>query len=233
MNTILILHGWGSCAKRWENVKGLLEVQGYKVFVPDLPGFGQEPPPATAWSIDDYVEWVKKFSEKNNFSQFYLLGHSFGGGLAAKYASKYPENIVKLFLVASAIVRRKTFKKELFKKLAKILNKFSVLPYYNLFRRAFYKIVLKSDYLSVENAIMRETYLRVISEDLLSCLSGISAPSIIIWGKKDEDTPLKDAYLIKEKIPGSRLEVLDNIGHDINSKAPEILAEKIIKFIND
>ncbi|MDO8559230.1 MAG: alpha/beta hydrolase [bacterium] len=231
MDTILILHGWGSCAKNWANVKELLENKGLKVFVPDLPGFGENPPPDRPWSIDDYVEWVRDFCEKNNLSNFFLAGHSFGGGIAAKYASRYTENIEKLFLVASAIVRRKTFKKEAFKRLAKILNKFSALPYYDLFRRAFYKIVVKSDYLSAKNANMRETYLKVIGEDLSSCLSNISTPTIIIWGEKDEDTLLKDAYLIKEKISGAVLETISGIGHSPHLESPEILAEKIIKFI--
>ena len=43
MEKILILHGWGSCAKNWEQVKELLEKKEYKVFIPDLPGFGNNP----------------------------------------------------------------------------------------------------------------------------------------------------------------------------------------------
>lgn len=230
MPNILILHGWGSCAKNWENVKGLLVARGFKVFVPDLPGFGQEPPPGTPWNIDDYVEWVKNFANQNDLGRFVLFGHSVGGGIAAKYASKYPENIGRLILAASAIIRRKTFKKEVFRKIAKIFNKFSVLPFYNLFRKVFYKIIVKSDYLSTRGVIMQETYLKIIGEDLSSCLSNISVPTAIIWGEKDDDTPIADAFFINKEIKDSKLEILPGIGHRIRLEAPELLVEKIIKY---
>src|SRR3989338_4498714 len=147
MNTILILHGWGSCAKNWDRVRELLEKEGIKVFVPDLPGFGENPPPAKPWSIDDYVDWTRDYCRKNNLSQFFLLGHSFGGEVAIKYAIKYPQNIERLFLVAASYLRRKTSKIILLSIAAKIFKIFSFLPFYSLARRAFYKFVVrKSDY---------------------------------------------------------------------------------------
>lgn len=232
MNTVLILHGWGSCAKNWSRVKDILENQGLKVYVPDLPGFGENPAPSQPWTIDDYVDWVRNFCEKNNLSQFFLLGHSFGGSVAIKFSLKYPEKIKKMFLVASAGIRRKTIKKEIFKKIANFLKKFSFLPLYSLLRKIFYKVIIrKSDYLYTQDT-MKETYLRVINEDLSNHLSQISVKTIIIWGQKDKTTPLKDAYLMKEKIPGANLEIIPNIKHNPQTEAPEILAEKIIQFIH-
>ncbi|MDP2864579.1 MAG: alpha/beta hydrolase [bacterium] len=226
MNNILILHGWGSRAKNWSRVKELLENQGYKVFVPDLPGFGENSPLSRAWAIDDYVEWVSDFCEKNNLSQFFLLGHSFGGGLAIKYTLKYPEKIKKLFLVAPAIRRKKTFKKEILKKLSVFFPKLSFL------RKIFYRLLfLKSDYPYVQGGIMKETYLRVIKEDLSDNLSNISISTVIIWGEKDNVTPLKDAYLINKEIKGSKLEIIKGGRHVPNMETPEILAEKIKEFL--
>src|SRR3989338_2017308 len=116
---IIILHGWGSSSKRWERVRESLERKGCKVFVPDLPGFGENPPPLNPWSVEDYVEWVKDFSEKNNLTDFVLVGHSFGGGVAAIFAAKYPQKIEKLVLVAAAIIRRKTLRKHVYLFLSK------------------------------------------------------------------------------------------------------------------
>ncbi|CAI9763767.1 unnamed protein product [Fraxinus pennsylvanica] len=50
------------------------------------------------WFIDSFEEWRKA----KNLSNFILLGHSFGGYVAAKYALKYPEHIQHLILVGSA-----------------------------------------------------------------------------------------------------------------------------------
>ena len=231
MDNILILHGWGSRAENWSRVKELLENQGYKVFVPDLPGFGKNSPLSRAWAIDDYVEWVSEFCEKNNLSQFFLLGHSFGGAVAVKVSLKYPEKVKKMFLVASSGIRRKTIKKEIFKKIANFLKFFSFLPFYFPIRKIFYKIVIqKSDY-PYTKGMMKETYLKIVNEDISFCFFEVSVPTLIIWGEKDKITPLSDAYLMRKEIKFSQLEILNGIGHTPHLEDPELLANKIKEFL--
>ena len=131
-------------------------------------------------------------------------------------------------MVSSAAIRKKTIKKEILKKIAYFFKRFSFLPGYNYLRKILYKIFFrKSDYLLIEG-VMKETYLKVISEDLSDILSNISVPTVIIWGKKDDIFPVKDAYFINQKIKNSVLEILPNIKHNPQTEAPEILAEKII-----
>lgn len=230
--TIFILHGWGSCAENWQPVKELLENRGFKVFIPDLPGFGKTTAPSTAWSIDDYVEWIKDYCEKQNLSQFFLLGHSFGGALAVKFVLKYPEKIKKMFLLASSGIRKRSLKGKIFKKMAIFLKILSFLPFYFWIRKIFYKIFIpKSDYPYIGKEVMRETYLKVINEDISSCFSQVSVPTVIIWGDEDKVVRLKDAYFINQKIKNSDLIIIPRIGHDLKRQVPEILVEKILKFL--
>lgn len=232
MNTFLILHGWGSCAKNWSRVKELLENQGCKVLVPDFPGFGENPSPLKPWSLDDYVEWVKEFCEKNNLSQIFLLGHSFGGSLAIKFSLKYPERIKKMFLVASAGIRKKTIRKKILGRISKFFKIFSFLPFYSFIRKIFYKfIVKKSDYPYLSE-IMRETYLNIINEDLSSLLFQVTVPTIIIWSEKDDVVSLKEGQFINQNIKNSKLLIIPGANHDLERKAPEILVQKILNSIN-
>lgn len=235
MNTILILHGWGASSKSWTRVKELLGNQGYKVYVPDLPGFGSNPAPPRAWSVDNYVGWVRDFCEKQGLSRFFLLGHSFGGRLAIKFAVKYPEKLKGLILVATAgVTKRKSLRNFLFLFLTKIgtgpfslsiLNQFKPLA-----QKVIYKLAGSRDYLFAQG-LMKETMKRVIAEDLKPYLSKITITTLIIWGEKDKITPLADAYLIKKEIPNSTLEIIPQIGHRLNFDAPEILTGKILNFI--
>ena len=231
MSIILILHGWGSRAENWSQVKELLEREGYKVFAPDLPGFGKNPPLSRPWAIDDYVEWLNDFCEKNNLSQFFLLGHSFGGAISLKFSLKCPEKVKKMFLVASSGIRRKNLKKKIFKKIANFSKFFSFFPFYPLFRKIFYKIIIKkSDYPYTEG-IMKETYLKVINEDLSFLFSQVSVPTIIIWGEKDDVLPVENAYFMNQKIKNSNLIIIAGANHDLERKVPEILTEKIKEFL--
>lgn len=230
---ILILHGWGwpISSPQWVRVKELLEKSGYAVFTPDLPGFGQTPPPPGPWSLDDYAEWVKNFCEKNNLSRFFLLGHSFGGSVATKFSVKYSEKVRKLILVDSAGIRRKRLKKEIQKKVAHLLSNFSFLPFYGLIRKVAYRALFRhSDYLLTEG-VMKKTYLNVIGEDVSDIFSDISVPTLLIWGKKDNITPLRHAYFMKENIPGAKLEIIPDVRHNPHREAPELLVQKISEFI--
>lgn len=228
---ILILHGWGSKAAAWKEVADFLIKDGYRVVVPDLPGFGDNPSPEKPWGLDEYTEWVNNFARKNNLTRFYLLGHSFGGGIAIKYAILFPEKVEKLFLVAAAYARSKTLKKIFLGLISKIFKIFSFLPFYGLFRRTFYKFVIrKSDYAHAKG-IMKESYLKVINEDLSSQLSEITAPTVIIWGEKDDITPLKLAYFAKERIKNSELVIVEDGRHALELQTPRVLSEKIKNYL--
>ena len=60
---------------------------------------------------------------------------------------------------------------------------------------------------------MRATFVRVVNQDLTPYLSKIKAPSLLVYGRQDEDTPLKLAKIMEKKIPDAGLVVLENAGH--------------------
>ncbi|MBT9151487.1 MAG: Lipase 3 [candidate division WS2 bacterium] len=164
--------------------------------------------------------------------KFYILGHSFGGRIAIKFAAKYPEKIKALVLVSAVgIKQKKNLKQILLFKIASIGNKFSSCPYYSLSRKIFYKLIVgKTDYLKVSGNI-KETFKKIIDEDLSFYLSQISVPVLIIWGEKDKTTPLKDGYLMKEKIKNSKIEILKGVKHTPHLETPEVLSKKVLHFL--
>ncbi len=230
---VLVLHGWPSSSDKWHAVAELLDRQHVMMVILDLPGFGKTPEPKTAWNLNNYVEFIHEFSKKVPELQkgFYLLGHSFGGALSAKFAIKYNQNVEKLFLVSAACVRKRTFMKSVWHQVSKIAKVFSFVPYYDMLRKAFYKFIIrKSDY-PYFSGVMKETYLKVISDDLSHFLSSLRVPTIIIWGSKDNLTPLEDAKWINKKIPESKLIVIEGAGHALEIEVPKVLAEKIVESL--
>ncbi|MGH7240394.1 MAG: alpha/beta fold hydrolase, partial [Candidatus Saccharimonadales bacterium] len=202
---LLILHGWQSSSERWTAVAEILAKKDVCVIVPDLPGFGKSAKPETAWSMDDYVEWLRKFTEKVPELQntFALAGHSFGGALAAKFSIKYRQPVGQLFLISAAVRRERTLGKKLLGTVAKAGKPLAGIP---LARKAFYKfLVRRSDYLYQQD-IMKDTYLKVIADDLSYKISFLKVPVVLIWGDKDESTPVAEAEFIRKKLLHSTLE---------------------------
>lgn len=242
--SILILHGWGSSLKHWTQVKNSLENQGYKVFVPDLPGFGESPPPSKPWEIDDYVEWVKRFCEKHSqlngelIEPFFLIGHSFGGGVAVKFTAKYPKKVSGLVLISPAIVRQKKVKQYIYfvlSKIGKLIFSLPILSFLQpMVRKILYRFLGVADYYKLyirEELNMKETFKKVIREDLQKFLPQVKSRTLIIWGDKDKVTPLNDAYLINKGIPDSDLKIIPEIGHIPHFQVPEKLVEIILQFL--
>ena len=77
----------------------------------------------------------------------FLLGHSFGGRIAIKFASKYPEKIKGLILVSAAGIKDDSFKVRTTKKSAKALEGVQLLPKHNRvwqgLRKFFYRYILR------------------------------------------------------------------------------------------
>jgi pimeloyl-ACP methyl ester carboxylesterase len=78
---------------------------------------------------------------------------------------------------------------------------------------------------------MKETFKKVINQDLKIGLEKIMAPTLILWGDKDDMVPEKHAHILKEKIKNSRLIIFPGVKHALNTQIPEKLAEEILKFL--
>ena len=234
---ILILHGWGGSSDSWIEVQRALSEKGYRVIAPDFSGFGKSITPPDPWGIKEYAEIILKFAEKLRLNEFILLGHSFGGRIAIRLAAEHPEKIEKLILCDPAGIKPKPgIKTTIIFILARIGNTILspkyLVRFKNFTRNVFYSFLRKKDYVKA-NEMMREIIKKVLDEDLSSDLIEIKNKTLIIWGEKDKMVPLKYAYIFKEKISNSELEIIPRIGHSPHLETPEKLSSIILKFLAD
>ncbi|MBI4359205.1 MAG: alpha/beta hydrolase [Candidatus Nealsonbacteria bacterium] len=232
--SILILHGWGRFTGSWNPVKEELEKEGYRVFYPPLPGLDENQPLEKPWTIDDYVQWNKDYAEKNQLDRFCLVGHSFGGRIAIKFAQRYPEKLSGLILVSAAGIRNERTARRYARlaRIAQAFGKLSFLPGYQLGRKVFYRLILRqTNYVSLKNEVMKKTLGNVVEEDLTPYLAQIKTSTLILWGADDRTTPLTDARLMTARLPNCRLEIIAGVGHKPHQESPEKTAQKILDFI--
>lgn len=232
---LVILHGWGSQAERWSEVMAILEQNEVRVIAIDLPGFGYSDVPSEPWGIENYAQFTTEFLKRIKAQKFYLLGHSFGGRIVTKIAANRLSGLMGIILVNSAgVTPRNQARISIYKLATKIAKLFFSIPLLNNFkniaRKIIYKVSGSYDYY-LQNGAMKETFKKVIEEDLTPYLSSIQVPTSIIWGRHDKMTPVSDAYIINRQIKNSKLIIIENGNHSLNLQMPERLAKEIINFL--
>jgi 3-oxoadipate enol-lactonase len=79
---------------------------------------------------------------------------------------------------------------------------------------------------------VRYTDIRACTEvDLRDSITKISKPALIFAGAEDPITTVADAEIMKNRINGSRLEVIADAGHMIPREQPEAVNAAIEKFL--
>ena len=75
-----------------------------------------------------------------------------------------------------------------------------------------YKRFGSDDYQN-SSGVMRKILVRVVNENLKPILRDIKAPTLLIWGEKDEATPLYMGQIMEKEISDSGLVVFEGAGH--------------------
>lgn len=234
---ILMLHGWPANSADYAELAPILAQSGFRVIVPDLPGWGQTPPPPTAWSVSDYMRWVQAFVESLSLPPYILFGHSFGGRISIKYVLQYPYQVRGLVLCAAAGIKPNpyTVKRRLLKRTAKAGQAVFSIPGFRVLapyaRKLLYRAAGSTDYLQAEG-VMKETIVKVLDEDLSPLLAEIRHPTLLLWGSEDGATPLSDGEGMAKHIPHASLHVFEGARHNLPKQHPALVAEKVIAFAN-
>lgn len=217
-DSILLLHGWGADIKLFKNIIDLLSPY-MRVAALDMPGFGESEEPQEAWCVDDYADFVEQFCAEIGLHNPVMLGHSFGGRVIIKSVTRENAKLVppKIILTDSAGIKpRQSVISKLRTKGYKAGRAImSLKPMKKLFPDAVENMRSKrgsADYLAA-SPVMRQTLVKVVNEDLTHLLPEIKQSVLLIWGDRDDATPLSDGKLMEKLIPDSGLVTIENAGH--------------------
>lgn len=223
--TVVFLHGWGSNLEVWNQTASDC---GFPSLAIDLPGFGKSEKPTKPLSVSDYVDVIEEIIERADTKEVVLAGHSFGGQVATALAAKNPDWLSGLLLVDSASLRPK--KVPLLSRIGSLLSPVFSLPGLRSLRPFVYTLIGADE--PPEDEVMKETMRNVLREDQSEELVNITVPTQIIWGNRDEATPLTHGKLIARAIPNAELVVLDG-GHFIFLDRPVEFNDAMMSFINN
>ncbi len=229
MTKIIILHGWTYATYKWDKFMTLMSEDGIEAKLLGIPGLTEAID--RAWTLNDYVNWLKNILDQEP-RPVILLGHSNGGRIALALTVKYPEKISHLILLDSAGIYHHEWplrlKRVVFGQLARLGKKFTTSP---TLRKILHRLAGTRDY-DRASPLMRQTMINLIEVDLRPVLGQIKVPTLIIWGSKDKATPLADGRLMQRLIPQAPLEVIEDAGHSPQASHPEIVLKIIKENIN-
>ena len=233
---IVILHGWGLSGKTFFPLAETLKKQGNLVYAPDLPGFGETKMPEKPLTLSDYAHFLDEYLKKNRIKHPILIGQSFGGRVSLKYNELYPNSVRALILSGTPgftpIPKKKLF---LFIFLAKIGKLLFSIPPLNLMqdavRKWYYYAVGAKEFFRAEGA-MRETFKRIVKEDLVKAMEAVEIPTVLLWGEYDIIVPVTIAERMHQVIAGSELIVIPEADHGVPFKQSEVFASYVKRFID-
>jgi len=210
MKKVIILHGWTYSLEKWQTFLEILKKNGIDPIMLKVPGLTSEND--KVWNIGDYVNWLKEIVNKEK-DKVILIGHSNGGRIVANFAIKHPEKISKLILIDSAGIYHNELpikiKRIVFKTIAKIGKKITSSK---TIKNLLYKLAREFDYKDLSDNV-KQTMINLISTDLKPILPQIKTPTLIIWGREDNVTPLSDGKLMHNLIKNSKLEIISEARH--------------------
>lgn len=228
--SLIFVHGSGGDHTLWKDQYS--ELQGlFNIAAVDLPGHGRSSGKGEQ-SVDDYVEWIRKFIEKSEYKKPVVIGHSLGAAISLVSAIKYGGLLSGIVPVGGGVtmpvndailngIRVNTEDTMAF------IAKFSVAKD----NRDKFLSILKDDLLKTDPAVTYGDFLSCSKLDITDLVSEIKVPALVVCGSEDKMTPPALSRYICEHISGARLALIDGAGHYVMWEKPRELNAVIAGFV--
>ena len=89
--TVVLFHGMNFAGFYWGGPIDALRKEGFRVVVPDQIGFGRSSKPIIPYNFHDMARNTRLLLQHLKIDKAFIVGHSMGGMLAARFATQYPD----------------------------------------------------------------------------------------------------------------------------------------------
>ncbi|SEB43111.1 alpha/beta fold hydrolase [Terriglobus roseus] len=236
-SALVFLHYWGGTHRTWQGVAALL-ADSFRCVTYDSRGWGESKAGSDDFSISELADDAQALVRQRGLEKYVLIGHSMGGKVAQLLASRRPEGLTGLVLVAPASPAPTHFPEEAFQQqLHAYDNRDTVLQTINFLTSSppspelVEQIV--SDSLSGSPAAVMAWPTTGLREDISAEVPKIDVPTLILAGEHDNlDSIEQHRREVLSRISRASLEVVSGSGHLIPIEAPQQLATAIKHFVS-
>lgn len=200
----VFIHGLGQNSSSWERTVSHLP-EHYTRNCPDLSGMLDQKEVTYSNLYDSFAAYCNSLE-----GPLHLCGLSLGGILSLHYAIDNPEKVASLVLIGTQY------------EMPKHLLKFQNMMFRFMPERTFQEIgFTKKDFIQLTTSMMDLNFTKQ--------LHTISCASFIVCGEKDF-VNRRASKGLAERIPGAELQLIQHAGHEVNTQAPQRLAETLEAF---
>lgn len=203
-DNLLLIHGSPSSLSSWMPLySDTAFMESFRMIAVDRPGYGYSNFGKVETSIAKQAEIVEAVMDSLQLSAATLLGTSYGGPVAAQIAMQCPEKVMHLILVSASIkpTAEKTYG----------ISYLMIAP------------VIKYLFPAIFRMSSEEKFSHARELALLKNWDSIKSPTSIVHGDQDRLVYFSNAEFVKEKIPHSKLYVMENKGHALMFTDPGYL----------
>jgi pimeloyl-ACP methyl ester carboxylesterase len=232
---VVLVHGLGGRAEDWRNLAPWLTQAGFRVYMPDLPGFGRsEKPSDFSYSIHDQAEVVVSFLDAMGLKQVDLAGWSMGGAIVQHVAAMHPERVRRMILLDALGIKEMpawdtrlftpTTPEELEQLDALLLPNPPKIPGF-----------IARDILRVSNerawVVRRAIASMSTGQDATdSLLPQFRMPVLILWDAEDRIFPLSQGEKMHSLVPQSQFAIIHGCGHMAPVNCATQIGPKMVEF---
>jgi pimeloyl-ACP methyl ester carboxylesterase len=252
---VVLIHGITGRSNQWEPAIDHL-ARDHQVLAPDLLGHGESAKPRGDYSLGAYASAVRDTMVALGHDRATVVGHSLVGGIALQFAYQFPERCERLVLASSGGLGREVHP---LLRASTLPGAEWVMPWLmhprvlaageavgrliGLLRlqvgtdldevaRGFASLgddEARDAFVETMRAVLDPGGQRVSALDRLYLTEAL--PSLLVWGSADPIIPADHGRAAHELMPGSRLELLDGVGHFPQLEQPHRFAELLADFI--
>ncbi|HLM31914.1 MAG TPA: alpha/beta fold hydrolase [Solirubrobacterales bacterium] len=252
---IILIHGITGRSDQWDPALGDLAT-AHTMLAPDLLGHGESAKPRGDYSLGAYASGVRDTMVALGIDRGTIVGHSLGGGIAMQFAYQFPERCERMVLVSSGGLGREVHP---LLRAATLPGSEWVLPWLahprligvgDGARRLLAKLKLQAGtdlaemargfaslsdrearpaFIETMRAVLEPSGQRVSALDRLYLAE--SLPALLLWGSDDPIIPVAHGRAAHELMPGSRLEVMEGVGHFPQLERPREFASLLAEFV--
>lgn len=241
---LILIRGLGSNADHWYAQVPDLS-RHWRIIVFDNRGIARSSDPGGAFTVGDMVEDTMALMDGLDISRAHVLGLSMGGMIAQELALNYPQRLRGLILVVThcggqyAVGATKDVTDAIQRVTAENSDeaRLAAMPFFFAPRTMKEQPQVIQEYATVSMKypaspeILTRQMQAISQHDTYDRLRQITSPTLVMTGTEDVLIPPENSRILADSIPGAKLEVIPDGGHQVLIEAPQACNRAIIEFL--